>query len=164
MSESTFSFKKAIPIIAVTWILSLVTTLAFVYVVPIILPPTWHEVATFSGTFQDREGETTDIFYISSDHWRLKWDVECEDPPPEDVEFFFIVGYPLWISETFVMPLGGTFELRRWTLEDFRASKGLGFEWLCSQDGTEYITGSGEFVVRVVGARLEWEIIVEAYY
>jgi len=34
MSESTLTLKKAIPIIAVTWILSLVTTLAVVYVEP----------------------------------------------------------------------------------------------------------------------------------
>jgi hypothetical protein len=34
MSESTFPFKKVIPIIAVTWILSLITTLAVFYFAP----------------------------------------------------------------------------------------------------------------------------------
>ncbi len=34
MSESTLTFKKIIPIIAVTWILSLITTLAVVYFAP----------------------------------------------------------------------------------------------------------------------------------
>jgi len=38
MSESTLTLKKAIPIIAVTWILSLITTLAVVYVEPNLLP------------------------------------------------------------------------------------------------------------------------------
>jgi len=38
MSEGTISIKKAIPIIALTWILSLVTTLAIVYVAPSIFP------------------------------------------------------------------------------------------------------------------------------
>ena len=39
MSEGTFQIGKAIPIIVVTWILSLVTTLALVYVAPSIFPP-----------------------------------------------------------------------------------------------------------------------------
>jgi hypothetical protein len=34
MSESTLTLRKAIPIIAVTWILSLITTLAVVYLAP----------------------------------------------------------------------------------------------------------------------------------
>lgn len=39
MSEGAISIKKAVPIIVVTWILSLVTTLALVYVAPSIFPP-----------------------------------------------------------------------------------------------------------------------------
>jgi hypothetical protein len=39
MSEGVLSIKKAIPIIVVTWILSLVTTLGIVYVAPNIFPP-----------------------------------------------------------------------------------------------------------------------------
>ena len=40
MSEGAFPIKKAIPIIVITWILSLVSTLAVVYVAPNIFPPT----------------------------------------------------------------------------------------------------------------------------
>ena len=161
MSEVRLQLKKAIPIIVVTWILSLTTTLAFVYIViPNIFPPTWKEVATLSGTLQERDAEVTDSFSIPSNHWRLHWRVECDDPPSDDVEFFFLVGY----SEYAPWILGQTFESRKVTLEDFRAPKALGFEWLTSERGTEYITGSGEFAMRVVGARIEWEIQVEAYY
>ena len=39
MVEVAITFKKAVPIIAITWILSLVTTLAIVYVSPNIFPP-----------------------------------------------------------------------------------------------------------------------------
>jgi hypothetical protein len=38
-SATPFSFKKVVPIIAITWILSLITTLAIVYVAPSIFPP-----------------------------------------------------------------------------------------------------------------------------
>jgi len=160
MSEVSIPFKKAIPIIAVTWILSLATTLAFVYLMPYVFPPTWKEVATLSGTLQERETEVTDSFSIQSNHWRLRWRVECDDPPSDDVEFLFLVRY----SEYEPWTIGQTFTSRRVTLEDFRAPKALGFEWLTSDRGTEYITGSGEFRVWLVGCSLEWEIIIEAYY
>ena len=39
MSAGVFSLKKVIPIIVITWILSLATTLALVYVAPSIFPP-----------------------------------------------------------------------------------------------------------------------------
>lgn len=39
MSGNGFSLKKALPIIAITWIISLVTTLALVYLAPSIFPP-----------------------------------------------------------------------------------------------------------------------------
>jgi len=39
MSEGAISLKKAVPIIVITWVLSLVTTLAMVYVAPSIFPP-----------------------------------------------------------------------------------------------------------------------------
>jgi molybdopterin-binding protein len=39
MSEGMISIKKAVPIIVITWVLSLVTTLALVYVAPSIFPP-----------------------------------------------------------------------------------------------------------------------------
>jgi hypothetical protein len=39
MSKNGFSLKKALPLIAITWTISLVTTLAFVYFAPSIFPP-----------------------------------------------------------------------------------------------------------------------------
>jgi hypothetical protein len=39
MSKNGFSLKKALPIIAITWIISLITTLALVYFAPSIFPP-----------------------------------------------------------------------------------------------------------------------------
>jgi len=39
MSAGAFSLKKAMPVIVVAWILSLITTLALVYVAPSIFPP-----------------------------------------------------------------------------------------------------------------------------
>jgi hypothetical protein len=39
MSNKGFSLKKALPIIAITWIISLATTLALVYFAPSIFPP-----------------------------------------------------------------------------------------------------------------------------
>jgi len=152
MSETTFPFKKAIPIIAVTWILSLITTLAFVYIViPNIFPPTWHEVAEFSGIFRELDDEDTDSFYISCDHWRIDWNVYSDDPPSEDVEFRLFV-------------LGSSYSDCVWlTLADFPWSKGQEI-WLCAKWGTEYVIGSGEFRLRIVGASLEWDIDVEAYY
>jgi len=162
MSGSTLTFKKAIHIIAVTLIL-LITILAFIYVVPIILRPTWHDVATFSGTFQGFDTENTDGFHISSDHWRLHWEVRCEEPPPEDVEFVFIV-----IGRDSDLLLGA-FKLRKVWLEDFRgarvqAHKGEGAKWSDHDWGIEYITGSGDFFVRIIGVSVDWEITVEAYY
>jgi len=38
MSDGAFQIKKMVPIIVLTWILSLVTTLAVVYVAPSIFP------------------------------------------------------------------------------------------------------------------------------
>jgi len=43
MSGVTIPFKKAIPIVVVTWILSLITTLTLIYFVPKIFPQTWNE-------------------------------------------------------------------------------------------------------------------------
>ena len=146
MSESTLTIKKAIPIIAVTWILSLVTTLAFVYVVPIILQPTWHEVAKFTGdsTIPDN------AFYISSDHWRILW-FASPNPLTEDTSFWF------WMfkSGDIYPPY---FDLGTLTESDFEKQ----FMNQCA--GVEYITGAGRFVIDVWADSASWEIIVEAYY
>jgi hypothetical protein len=152
MSESTSTLKKAIPIIAVTWILSLTTTLVFVYfVIPNIFPPTWHEVTTFSGTFQEFNYSGTESFYVPSDHWRFEWSVECDAPPPTDVEFRLFLGF---LGDSLV-----------WlTREDFIGSVGQDIESWNYLRGSEYITGSGAYTFWLVGANLDWKITVEAYY
>ena len=156
MSESTLAVRKAIRIIAVTWILSMVTTLAVVYVMPLILRPTWHEVATFSGTFQELDNYSPSEVYISSNNWRLYWEVNGEDPPPEDIEFRLFL-----FSDNFnSYP---STQITWLTQSDFKRSIGQGL-WLSLRDGTEYITGSGVFSLCLVGAKLSWEIVVEAYY
>lgn len=149
MSEATFPFKKAIPIIVVTWILSLVTTLAIVYVAPNIFPPTWHEVAKFAGdSLYGYTRETTDVFCIKSNHWRIECSVLADYPPSEDAEFRFYVDQE-----------GGgvrTLTFRRLTPSDF--------EWKNSFIMSEYITGSGSYSIEVVAYYVLWGIIVEAYY
>jgi hypothetical protein len=156
MSESTLTVRKAIRIIAVTWILSLVTTLAIVYLVPIVLRPTWHKVAMFSGTFEGFDSERTDDFHIPSDHWKVHWEVDCEVPPPEDVEFRLsgLVGGHWW----------GGFRLRKVWLEDFRRATQQGVEWWGHVSGIEYVTESGYFYLIISGVSVDWEVTVEAYY
>jgi len=70
MSESTTTIKKAIPFIAVTWILSLVTTLAVVYFAPNIFPKTWHEVIRFDGHDVDPYHHS---FEVPSMNYKVKW-------------------------------------------------------------------------------------------
>lgn len=134
--------------------MSSVTILALVYVVvPSILRPTWHEVTKFSGSFREFDTEDTDSFHISGDHWRLNWIVETDTPPPDDVEF------RLFLSSTRYYP-----SLVWLKAADFGGSVGENMQWWGYRDGTEYLTGSGWFSFRLVGARLDWEITVEAYY
>jgi len=155
VSETKFPSKKAIPIIVVTWILSLATTLAVVYVVPNILRPTWHEVARFSGTLEELDRDDDNNFYISSNHWRLYWEVNCEEESlPADVEFRLF----LWGESNYPLT-----QITWLTQSDFKRSIGQEY-WSSLRDKTEYITGSGVFDLAIVGARLDWEIIVEAYY
>jgi hypothetical protein len=119
---------------------------------------TWHEVATFSGTFQEFESNNTDSFYISSDRWRIRWAATSNynisaDAPPENVEFRLF------------LPIESHYVEVAWLkLADFGGSKAQGVEWFYERDGIKYITGSGEFHLRVLGASLKWEIVVEAYY
>jgi hypothetical protein len=130
---------------------------------------TWHEVARFSGTFHEFDSEDLDRFYISSDRWRIYWMVESyyndsTDAPYEDVEFRLFLhsesnpdpSVPRW---------SGFYVTVAWLkLADFGGFIGQSHEWVYIKDGTEYIIGSGEFYLRLRGASLEWEIIVEAYY
>ena len=154
MSESVFPFKKVVMVILIAWMLSLVTTLVFIYiVVPNTFRSTWHEVTRLSGTFQEFDSKDTTSFYIPSDHWRLHWTVDAGlDPLPEDVEF------RLFLYSTHYYP-----SLVWLTFADFQGSVAENL-WYGQEDGTESITGSGWFSFRVRGARLDWDIIVEAYY
>ena len=130
---------------------------------------TWHEVARFSGTFQEFDSENTDRFYISSDRWRIYWIVKSDynssaDAPPEDVEFRLFI-YSKSNPDPSETHWDGFYVTVAWLkLADFGGSIGQGYEWFYRKDGTEYIIGSGEFYLRLLGASLEWEIIVEAYY
>jgi hypothetical protein len=138
MSEGTSTIKKAIPIIAVTWILSLVTILAVVYFAPNIFPKTWHEVARFEGYDVDGYWES---FKVPSMHWRVEWiswHTYAFSEVPEDARFFVIVD---------------GFALRELTGDDT-------FEYY----GEDYFTGSGLHWIEVYAKNTEWLIIVEAYY
>jgi len=146
MSEVRLQLKKAIPIIVVTWIISTVTTLALVYIVPISLPRSWHEVAKFSGTGTKPDN----AFYASSDHWRILW-FASPDPLNEDTSFRFW----MFSSGNIIPP---QFESNTFTASDFDKQH---FNQLA---GVEYITGRGRFIIDVLAESASWEIIVEAYY
>jgi hypothetical protein len=131
--------------------------------------PSWEEVARFSGTFQEFESKDTDSFYISSDRWRICWVVISDynmstDAPPEDVEFrLFLRGD--FYHDFKATPHSDLYGTVAWLkLADFGGSIGQGYEWFYERHGVKYITGSGEFHLLLLGASLEWEIIVEAYY
>jgi hypothetical protein len=131
--------------------------------------PSWQEVARFSGTFQEFESQDTDRFYISSDRWRICWGVVSDynmstDAPPEDVEFLLLLrdeSYP----QLNTPPGGYYYATVTWLkLADFSGSIEQGTERFYVRNGIKHITGSGEFYLRLLGASLDWEIIVEAYY
>ena len=65
MSEGSISIKKIAPIIAVTWILSLITTVGLVYVAPSIFPQIYTsnigEGAVTSGKIADGAIITTKL-------------------------------------------------------------------------------------------------------
>ncbi len=145
LSEETIPIKKAIRIIAVTWILSMVTALAIFYFLPNLFPRTWHEVARFSGT----DTRPTDFFIIPSDNWRISWHVSG-NPLTETTSFWF------WVhNDKTILPV---FDLGTLTEVDFEAA------FFSTPSGVEYITGSGRFQIEVLVENVAWEIIVEAYY
>jgi len=154
MSEGTISIKKAVPIIVLTWILSMVTTLALVYFVPFILPRSWHGVAMFSGT----SIKAGNRFYVSSDHWRIYWFAK-PDPLNENTSFRFFV----FNSEEAFAPY---FESDTLTASDFEKQYFSGILLSFNQPpaGFEYITGKGGFFIDVLADSAKWIITVEAYY
>ena len=149
MSEGRISLKNAVRIIAVTWVLSLITTLAVVYVLPTIRQPSWHEVVRFADNFVDYRRETK-FFSVPSDHWRIHWDAMTEIPAPEEAWFRFYVDLESEGRQS------RSFKLRELRTDDF--------EWEPSWSGVEYVTGSGSFSIEVVGKAVLWGIIVESYH
>ena len=135
MSESTFPLKKVIPIIVVTWILSLVTTLAVVYFAPNIFR-TWYEMERFEGNDTDDYWNTFDV---PSMHWRIRCGV-------------------------FGLPIGSRDSRFHLTVDDFTLRE-LTWEYVgYGYSGENYFTGSGLHYIEVYADNVEWVIIVEAYY
>ena len=153
MSEGSFWNKKTISIIAVTWILSLVTTLVVVNFVPILRTKSWHFVEGFGDKFQDEGGYQEFEFRISSEHWRVNWGLlfNIKFPLPEDA--FFHAS----ISEA---PYGSAIFLHV-TREDLFA-RGVGNDTTQFAE-IQYLTGSGEMRLRVSGAWVRWSIVIEEY-
>lgn len=106
----------------------------------------WYEVQAFSGIID----ETTNVFYVPGENWRIFWGVEPYDP--EYAVFGFYV-YPEGETEDFVCT-------RAVTPPDFEM--GLGEFWT-SRAGFEYLTGTGRFYIEVISSD-PWYIIVESYH
>ena len=148
MSEGAIPIRKAIPIIVVTWILSLVTTLAIVYYALNASPKTWHKVVTFAEEYDVYTREEDKFFHVPSEHWKIEWTVMPNTyPPSEDAWFAFHLDSEDYITFTQV------------------AVTPTDFEWYpMGHSGTEYITDSGDFSITVSGEGVLWAIKVEAYY
>ena len=145
MSEVPFPFRRVVPIIVVTWILSMVTTLALVYFAPNIPMRTWHEVVTFEHEFQDHDTEMTDRFHVPSNHWAIRWIADGDElAAPEDISF--------------------TLSLRGGPHHTYLAVTPADFEWRSFWSGFEYITGSGQFAVKLGGKNVHCHIVIVAYY
>jgi len=145
------AIKKAIPIIVVTWILSLVTTLAIVYFAPNTFPRTWHEVARFSHYFTDYDKNTTNVFNVPSNYWRIEWHASTGSfTASEDRTFAFKLLSEGEEADAFTPTLCTV------TPADF--------DWDSLWSGTEYITGSGSFYIRVTATNVSWIIAIQAYY
>ena len=148
MSEESIWTKKTVSIIAVAWILSLVTTLVVVNFVPSLPTGTWHEVAQFHGTTTT----PTDAFNIPSNQWRIRWIAQPNPLPSNEKTSFRFWAYPIDnYSYT-------AFELGTLVASDFEKA----FFTMTSE--VEYITGSGSYGIDVFVDGVEWDITIEAYY
>lgn len=160
MSEESIWNKKTISIIAVTWILSLVTTLVVInFVSPPIPKKSWHVVEIYSGTFLGSIEEPDFLYFeptISVDNWRIVWRVYTNQTiPPEDVLFYFIISG----SDSAT----GTYPRNHVTKEDFRSISGASFDKI--ERGVKYFVGSGEdLYLTVLGIKINWSVRVEEYY
>ena len=111
----------------------------------------WHQAVKFSGDSIDGYAyETTDAFYVPGDLWRIHVDVIAANPDEiafNPVEFHFYV---------FKKDVG---------IVAFKNLEHSIFRWeIPSYSGTEYITGSGNFLMIVESERVLWNLTVEAYH
>jgi len=144
MSEGSIPTKKLITIIVITWSLSLVTTLLVVSYSTPFSTRTWHEVTSFSGN----DTQPTDFFSISSESWRIRWQV-IGMPLSETTSFWF------WVhDEKTIIPC---FDSGTFTASDFQNA------WFSTPTGIEYITGSGRFQIEVFVENAEWQFFIEQY-
>ena len=149
MPEVTYPLRKTIPIIVVTWILSMVTTIAIVYYAPNFLPRTWHRVEYLSITFEDFR-ETTYVVNVPSNCWRIGWGAghaRMDDLPESEIN-----------SLTIYLDSNDTRFHALCTITP------TDFEWRPVWDGSKDITGSGQFYIIVAGEHVRCNIIIEAYY
>jgi hypothetical protein len=152
LSERGHSKKQVLVIIAVTWILSFVTTLVIVN-----HQKSWHMLEIYDGTFNGT-AEVPDFLYfeptINSDIWRISWHVSCsENPPQEDVLFYFVVAPDTVHQE---------YPRNYVTKEDFRSDRGGWYKDY--ENGIEYFFGSGKKYLTIQGIKLDWTVIIEEYY
>ena len=156
-----YSRNQLLKIIAITWILSLITALVVVNFAGIFQQKSWHRIEVYKGTFYGST-EIPDFFYfeprINSDIWRISWRVSTdENPPPEDVLFYFrLSGTP----DTNI--LNQEYPRNFVTKEDFRSDRGGGYKK--SEAGVEHFFGSGKPTLTIQGVKLDWRIIIEEYY
>ena len=130
-------------------VIGIVTIPIFLKPTPIVPEPTWHEIAEFSGGSH----ETTDIFNVQGDHFRLYWiatgQVAGETP----------------LIHIYVYPEGETHPLGWRALSILRESDDFSKLYVPIIDGIEYCTSTGRFYIEVRALNISlWGITVEAYY
>lgn len=117
---------------------------------PLMVRPTWHETANFTGKFEDHTNERSGSFHVSSEHWRIHWTAISDLPIPEDVCFQFLL-----LDGSEMTGHVAHFRLRQLTISDF---------WSDTCVEIEYVTGSGTFSLIVYGTAVRWSITIEEYY
>lgn len=157
MSKEGYSKKQVTKIIAITWILSAITTLVMINLVPPIPKNSWRILEVYQGTFNGSVELPDYLYYeptINADIWRISWHVSCsENPPQEDVLFYFIVSPDTVLQE---------YPRNYVTKEDFRSDRGGWYKTY--EEGIEYFFGSGKKYLTIQGIKLNWTLIIEEYY
>ena len=157
MSGYEISRAQLIKIVVITWVLSLATTLFVVNFIPTLPTSRWHLLTYYEGSFEGSLDEPEYVFYepsILTDVWRITWHVHSDEIPiPEDVLFYFRVGYDTSQIE---------FPRNYVTKEDFRSDRGGFFK--SSADGIEYFFGAGKKYLTIEAIDLDWTLFIEEYY